>query len=282
MNLLEQTQYLIKKTGLKPDRLKGQNFCVDEKVLADVVKTAEVSKNDTVLEVGAGFGFLTVKLAKAAGRVIAVEIDQDLIKVLRNLEKVYDNLEVVEGDILKISNFPSHGALYGVARNDFKVVANLPYSITSVFLRKFLTARPKPVSMTLLLQQEVAIRICAAAGQMSLLALSVQLYSEPKIVKLVSASSFWPKPRVDSAILHLGRIRDFPYAQEISEQHFWQVLRSSFCSKRKTLANNLASSLHLAKIEAETALKQAGLKPLVRAQELALADWLTLGKILLT
>ena len=154
----------------------------------------------------------------------------------------------------------------------------MPYSITSTFLKKFLTGELKPESMTLLIQKEVAQRICARAGQMSLLALSVQLYAQPKIIRFVSKNSFWPKPKVDSAILQIDKIGGFPYQSQVEEQKFWQVLKIGFSAKRKTLENNLANGFYLPKEKARQIIVQAGLKPISRAQELSLAEWLRLAK----
>jgi len=266
MNLLEQTKILIRQNNLRPDKLKGQNFCVDEHVLANMIKAAEVTAKDTVVEVGAGFGFLTESLAHQAGRVIAVELEPALARILKNIQAVNDNLEVLEGDILRIQD---HGLL---KVDKFKIVANLPYSITSVFLKKFLTAKNKPESMTLLLQREVAERICARAGQMSLLAISVQLYAQPKIVSFIPSISFWPIPKVQSAIIKIDQLKPFPYS-DISEDHFWRVVKSGFCAKRKTLHNNLANSLHLSKDQVSAILAKVGLKITVRAQELTLTNW---------
>lgn len=272
MNLLEQTKYLIKQTGLHPDKIKGQNFCVDESVLVDMVNEADIKKTDVVLEVGAGFGFLTQFLVKTAGNVIAVEIEPMLVNVLRNLEKVNYNLQVVEGDIFKIVNSKFGG--------NYKIAANIPYSITSAFLKKFLTASVLPQSITLLLQKEAAKRVCAPPGQMSLLSLSVQLYATPKIIRIVKPASFWPSPKVDSAILKIENISAFPFAGQVGEKFFWQVLKSGFCSRRKTLENNLANCLHLNKSEVSRILAEIGFKKAVRAQELAVHDWLKIALLL--
>jgi len=271
MDLLSQTKYLIKKIGLKPDRFKGQNFCVDENVIKTMVQTAAISQDDTILEVGPGLGFLTQELLKSAGKVIAVELDKQIVKLLRRLENVYPNLEVVEGNILRITNDE-------LRMTNYKIVANLPYNITSAFLKKFLTAEHRPESMTLLLQKEVAERICAKVGQMSLLSVSVQLYSQPKIIRIVSRQSFWPMPKVDSAILQIDRIQPFPFSQQVTEKVFWQVVRFGFSSKRKQLHNNLRSSLHLTPAQTARMFKAAGLDEKMRAQELSLADWVKLAQ----
>ncbi|MDP2586374.1 MAG: 16S rRNA (adenine(1518)-N(6)/adenine(1519)-N(6))-dimethyltransferase RsmA [Candidatus Komeilibacteria bacterium] len=273
MNLLEQTQYLIKKSGLKPNRLKGQNFCIDEKVLANMIKAAEVTAKETVVEVGAGFGFLTEALVKKAGQVIAVELEPVLARILKNIQAVNANLEVMEGDILTIQD---HGLL---KVDKYKIVANLPYSITSVFLKKFLTAKNQPSSMTLLLQREVAERICARAGQLSLLAISVQLYARPTIVSFIQPASFWPKPTVQSAIIKIDQLHAFPYS-DVKEEHFWRIVKSGYCAKRKTLHNNLANSLHHPKDQVSEILAKIGLKNTVRAQELTIEHWHNLTLIL--
>ncbi|MBU1131266.1 ribosomal RNA small subunit methyltransferase A [Patescibacteria group bacterium] len=269
MDLLFQTKFFIKKTGLKPDKLKGQNFCVDEEVIKEMVRVAQVSNKDMVLEVGPGFGFLTAELLKKAKQVMAVELEKKLIGVLKRLEKVHQNLEVVEGDIFKIPNYKF--------KNSYKIVSNLPYSITSAFLKKFLTADNKPQAMTLLIQKEVAERICAKPGQMSRLALSVQLYGRPQIIKIVSPESFWPQPKVASAILQIDNIMAFPYADRLAEKDFWRIVRSGFCSKRKQLHNNLAGSLQLPADKVKQILLKLSLDPKIRAQELSINNWVELS-----
>ncbi|MFA6304231.1 MAG: 16S rRNA (adenine(1518)-N(6)/adenine(1519)-N(6))-dimethyltransferase RsmA [Patescibacteria group bacterium] len=269
MNLLEQTQYLIKKTGLKPDKLKGQNFCIDQKVLTDMIKASGLTNKDNVLEVGPGFGFLTAELVKKAAHVTAVELEPALFKIIKNMQAVHNNLQAIEGDILKINDnrLPSE---------PYKIIANLPYGITSAFLKKFLTSSQKPQSITLLIQKEVAERICAPAGQLSLLGISVQLYAQPKIMGIVLPKSFWPMPAVNSAIINISSIRPFPY-DDVAEEVFWRTVRAGFCAKRKTLQNNLANSFHISKEQALKLLNSANLAPLIRAQELSVKDWHTLS-----
>ncbi len=270
MDLLEQTKYLIKKTGLTPDKLKGQNFCIDENVLSQMVKTAGIKKSDTVLEVGPGFGFLTQELVKLARKVIAVELDKKLFANLKNLSEVVDNLKVVNKDILKITNNQ-------LPITNYKIVSNLPYGISSAFLKKFLTAEKKPQSITLLLQKEVAERICAPVGEMSLLSVSVQLYCQPEIIADVGHESFYPAPNVESAIIHFKNIIDFPFSEEIEEKKYWQMVRAGFCSKRKTIENNLANSFHFSKEKTKKIIEKSGIKPVARAQELSVKDWLSLS-----
>jgi len=270
MNLLEKTKLLLKQTRLRPDKLKGQNFCVDEKVLQDMVLTAGLKKNETVLEVGPGFGFLTEKLLQACGRVIAVELERSLADLLKKSSGLYENLEVIGGDILKLD-------ISKIIAGPYKIAANLPYSITSFFLKKFLTAKAKPESMTLLVQREVAERICARPGVMSLLALSVQLYAKPEIIKKIDSSSFWPQPKVISAIIKIEEIRDFPFAEQVEEKVFWQIIKAGFCARRKTLENNLSNSFHLDKAKVKKIIEKAGLLSKVRPQELNLDSWLKIA-----
>jgi len=273
MNLLEKTKLLLKQTHLRPDKLKGQNFCIDEKVLQEMIASAELKKDETVLEVGPGFGFLTEQLVQKCGRVVAVELEPVLASLLKKSEWLSKNLEVIFGDILKLD-------VSKIITGKYKIVANLPYSITSFFLKKFLTSEHKPGSMTLLVQQEVAERICALPGEMSLLALSVQLYAKPKIIKKVGSICFWPQPKVVSAILKIEDIHDFPFAKQIQEVIFWQVLRAGFCAKRKTLENNLSNSFHVSKVEIGKILEKTGLLGNVRAQELSLDNWLEVATAL--
>ena len=270
MNLLEKTKLLLKQTRLRPDKLKGQNFCVDEKVLQDMVLTAGLKKNETVLEVGPGFGFLTEKLLQACGRVIAVELEPALADLLKKSSGLYENLEVIGGDILKLD-------ISEIITGPYKIAANLPYSITSFFLKKFLTAKVKPESITLLVQREVAERICARPGAMSLLALSVQLYAKPEIIKKIDSSSFWPQPKVVSAIIKIEEIRDFPFAEQVEEKVFWQIIKAGFCARRKTLENNLSNSFHLDKAKVKKIIEKAGLLSKVRPQELNLDSWLKIA-----
>lgn len=270
MDLLTQTKQLIKQFKLSPDKFKGQNFCVDQRVLTAMIKYAGVNQQSNVLEVGPGFGFLTGELCQKARKVMAVELDHKLFGVVKKFENVYQNLEVVNQDIMK---FEVASAKF----ENYKIVANLPYSITSAFLKKFLATEPKPESLTLLLQRAVAERICAGPGQMSLLAVSVQLYSQPAIQEIVKAEAFWPQPAVDSAIITFDHLQPFPYARAIDEKTFWQVVRAGFCSKRKQLHNNLKNSFHLTNQQTEKLFQISGLNPIIRAQQLRLKEWLVLA-----
>ncbi len=272
-DLLPEIKDICRLLEIKPKRSKGQNFLVTEKIYDDIVAAAGISAGDTVLEIGPGLGFLTLKLAKIAKKVIAVELDDQLAEYLSAGINASgrENIEIVNQDILKF-DLGKHLA----PAEDYKIVANLPYNITSIFLRNFLSAEHKPLSLTLMLQKEVAERMVAEAPDMSLLALSVQYYSEPHIVRPVKAGNFWPEPQVDSAVIHLA-LRpasifgdDFEGARDLS---FFRLARIGFSAKRKMLKNNLAGGLKIAAAEAARRLQEAGLPPAVRAEDLSLDDW---------
>ncbi|MEI7498424.1 MAG: 16S rRNA (adenine(1518)-N(6)/adenine(1519)-N(6))-dimethyltransferase RsmA [Candidatus Falkowbacteria bacterium] len=272
MSLLLQTQELCRQHGIIPARSKGQNFLIEENVYEAVVDAANLIKDDLVLEVGPGFGFLTARLAKRVKKVIAVELDSNLANFLKNffVSQKIANVELIEADVLKLALNSS-----GLAK--YKIVSNLPYNISSIFLRKFLTAEHKPESLTLLLQKEVAERIVAKPGEMSLLALSVQFYAEPKIVQIVPAKAFWPAPKIDSALISIIIKSEAP---KVSEKSFFRLAKFGFSAKRKKLKNNLAGGLSIDAVLAGEYLTQIGLSADVRAEDLSLEHWLDLYQLL--
>ena len=303
MNLLEQTKELCRLYNIKPARSKGQNFLIQEKIYDDIAAAAELKTDDVVLEVGPGLGFLTAKLAKIAKQVIAIELDDKLAEVLKTglAAKGVKNVEVVNEDVLKLMNKTpltsfDKGGISGKTPltplfkgGDYKVVANLPYNITSIFLRKFLEMDNRPESMVLMLQQEVVERICAKAGNMSLLAVSVQFYAKPEIVEIVGKENFWPEPEVDSAIVKITPLiplykgdknpPDPLYQGGINEKEFFRLVKFGFSAKRKMLKNNLAAGFKINQAEAENKITKAGFNPKIRAQELSVDDWLKLALI---
>jgi len=255
---------------IQPSRSQGQNFLIDQNILQKIIKTADLKKDDIVLEVGAGLGVLTKALAPLVKQVIAIEQDRELFKVLKEELKEFKNTELINNDVFKI-DFTKLKSL----KRDFKIVANIPYNITSMFIRNSLSLEPKSKEMTLLVQKEVAKRIMAQPGQMSLLAVSVQYYASPKIIFLVKRNSFWPVPAVDSSILKITEIKK----NQKEDKEFFQLVKIGFSSKRKQLQNNLANGYGFSKEKAINLLKKGGFKPTVRAQELSISDWLKLGLI---
>lgn len=268
MDLFEQTKNLCKLYDIKPARSRGQNFLIEEKIYNDIVAVADLKTDDVVLEVGPGLGFLTAKLAALVKRLIAVELDDKLAEVLKIglAAKNIQNVELINDDILNFS-----ATNYDLKK--YKIVANLPYNITSIFLRKFLEAEAKPELMVLMLQKEVAERIAAKPGEMSLLSVSAQFYAEPEIMENVPKKYFWPEPEVDSAIIKL-KIKSDKY--QVDEKKFFQLVKFGFSARRKMLKNNLAAGFKIETAEAADKIKQAGFNEKIRAQELSVGDWLKL------
>lgn len=267
-----QIEQFLRDNRLAPLKSLGQNFLLDETVLEQMVKTADIGAHDTVLEIGPGLGFLTDVLGQKAGRVVALEKDRGLAK---HLEQNYQagKVQIVAGDVLRL-NLPELLAKQAVA--EYKLVANIPYYITSAIIKLFLTTERQPQSMTLLVQQEVAERICAAPGEMSVLALSVQLLGEPQTVMKVPRTAFYPAPDVDSAILHIAGIGK-RFADE-EYRKFFRLIKIGFAAKRKKLVNNLSNGLQIPRAEVEKVLIARGLSADIRAQDLSPEDWVGLVK----
>lgn len=281
MNLLEQTKELCKIYEIHPQRSKGQNFLIQENVFEEIVAAAEITAEECVLEVGPGLGFMTSKLAQAAKRVVAVELDDRLAEILQlglDAHQI-NNVTVVNKNILDLANAEGFKEL-GLEK--YKIVANLPYNITSIFLRKFLeNAAIRPQSMILMLQKEVAERIVAASGKMSMLSLSIHFFATAEIIHNVPRQYFWPQPDVDSAVIKIvarpeARIKADKNNSHFSEKEFFKLAKFGFGSKRKMLKNNLAGGYHLSNDEAEKLLIAAGLNPKTRAEELTIDEWLNL------
>lgn len=256
-------------------RSLGQHFLRCDWVASTLVKTADLGPDDTVLEIGPGTGILTRELAKSAGQVIAVEKDELLASKLRMElagEKIY-NVIVFEGDVLKLtkSDFVriSKSDFNSLNFNSLKIVANIPYYLTSRLLRLLLENRPWPALIVLTIQKEVAQRITAKPPHMNLLALSVQAFGRPEIIKTVPASCFWPKPKVDSAIIKISNISDAFFTKNaIDKALFFEIVRRAFSQKRKLLTSSLRSYFGQHPV-----LTKAGLPDKARPQELDLEQW---------
>jgi 16S rRNA (adenine1518-N6/adenine1519-N6)-dimethyltransferase len=227
---------------------------------------ARVTSQDIVLEIGAGLGSLTCYLAMVAHKVVAVEIDSALIPALEQVVGQFHNVQVVEGDILALD------PVQLVSGSAYLVVANIPYYITSALIRHLLEASIPPSRLVLTIQQEVAKRICALPGDMSLLALSVQVYGHPEIIAGIPAGAFYPPPNVDSAILRID-ILPSPLIPSHQLDVFFRLIKAGFSQKRKTLRNALAAGLHLSRPAVEAMLKDAQIDPMRRAETLSLSEW---------
>lgn len=261
-----QARELLRRFGLRARKGLGQHFLVDRGVLRKVIRAAELEPDDLVLEVGPGLGILTEELAKGVARVIAIEVDSRLASILRQSLAQLPNLTIVNADVLEIE--PEE--LIGVGQS-YKVVANLPYYIASPVLRRFLESSVKPRRMVVMVQKEVAQSIVAPPGQMSLLSVAVQLYGKPAIVDYVPARSFYPAPKVDSAILSIDVYPRPAVAVEVRE--FFRVVRAGFSAPRKQLRNALALGLSLEPEAAAALLHRAGISPQRRAQTLTIEEW---------
>lgn len=254
----------------------GQNFLRDEKVLEHIIQTADLKADDFVIEIGPGTGILTEKLIENSKKVIAIEKDDALFEKLKKEYGDNKKMELIHNDILKL-NLPEVISSYDLTDGSYKLVANIPYYITSPIIRLFLETVYPPDAMTLMVQREVAERICAKPGQDSLLSISVKYYADPEIIFFVDRKSFWPVPEVDSAVIHIA-CRKKRVAKKESAS-FFRVVKAGFSAKRKTLVNNLAAGLHLDKTVVEQKILSAGFLPSVRAQELVVPDWKKLAEL---
>jgi 16S rRNA (adenine1518-N6/adenine1519-N6)-dimethyltransferase len=271
-----QVKRLLRQSGLRARKSLGQHFLADESVLQTIVEAAELSPADTVIEVGPGLGILTVELVKRAGNVVAVELDIKLASQLKHRLASLINLRVINADILKIS---LSELLEGASH--YKVVANLPYYITSPVLRYFVEASPKPSLMVVMVQKEVGEAIVAGPGKMSLLAVSLQVYSKPRIISHVPAQCFYPQPKVDSVIVRFDLLSS-PAVKIADIGGFFDLVRAGFSSPRKQLHNSLAHSLGMKPAETILLLEEANIDSKRRAETLSLEEWARLYEVLET
>ncbi len=301
---------LLRQYQLRPRKSLGQNFLTDEHALAQIVASAGITRDDVVLEIGPGLGSLTRHLAEAAHHVIAVEIDQSLLPPLQSVVAEYPNVSIVHGDILQIdparlvtgqlvtgqsvtgqsvdpsTHLPvdrltdspvdqSTNLLSYQSASHYKVVANIPYYITSAIIRHLLEAAIKPSTIVLTVQQEVAQRIVAQPDDMNLLAVSVQFYGTPRIVQRIKAGAFYPAPDVDSAVVRID-LPDEPLYAVDDVDMFFRVAKAGFGQKRKQLHNALRAGLSLPGEQIDAMLTAAGIDPKRRAETLSLPEWVKL------
>lgn len=287
LNSAASVKIICEELGIIPTKSKGQNFLIDKNILDKIINAADLKKGDTVLEVGPGFGVLTEELVKRVQKVFAVELDKKLFDYLQNIFRATSGItpfvrgapqsprrdtqcpkvKFINTDILK-------SEIKNLKLGRYKVVANLPYQITSAVIRKFLENDIKPELLVLMVQKEVAERICARPGDMSLLSISVQFYGKPEIAARVSKNSFWPVPKVDSAILKITLIK----RKKTDEEKFFRIVRAGFAHPRKQLRRNLADGLNLPVEKIDAAIMSAKLNPKIRAEELGVEDWIKIVK----
>lgn len=252
-----------------PKKSLGQHWLKDRQVLSDIAEAAEITSLDTVLEIGPGLGTLTSELLRRAEKVIAVELDGELAAKLPG-QFPGKTLAVINEDILDFD--------LSMLPKDYIVVANVPYYITSKIIQKLLTSDNKPKTTVLLIQKEVAVRLAAEPGNMSILSISAQIYGEVELDQLVHAHFFTPPPKVDSQVVVI-KTRSEPLISFEDEKRFFKVVKAGFSAKRKKLRSSLSAGLNLPKPEVEAILKQAGINPDDRAEALAINQWIDLMKI---
>lgn len=251
----------------------GQNFLNSKTVARDIVRAAELSSGETVLEIGPGKGFLTGELLATGARVIAVEKDDRMIPLLEekfSAEIQNGKLAFIHGDVLAFEP-----EAYGLTAGKYKLVANIPYYLTGAIVRMFLEMEEKPGRMILMVQKEVADRIVARDGKESILSIAVKAYGTPRIIKKVPARYFTPVPKVDSAVLAIERISGKHFKNRTEEERFFEIVKAGFAHKRKQIAGNLRD---LFGARTETLLSRAGVKPNVRAEDVTLEQWLVLSR----
>lgn len=261
----------LKKENLWADKDLGQNFLVNFSILKKIIKAAELKPEDNVVEIGPGLGILTKELAKNVSHVHAIELDKNLIKILQRELASFSNINLEQGNALK-SRLPVVS---------YKLVANIPYYITSPLLRHFLQPinpeEKRPTLIVLLVQKEVAKKICATDGKHSMLSLQTQIFGKPSIVEIVPKNDFYPQPKVDSAILKI-EVYEEPLIQNMKK--FQKITSISFAQRRKTLLNTLQNSTNLSKEDTEELLIKSGIDPQRRPQTLSIEEWNTLLKTL--
>lgn len=279
MNLTSKNviKSLLNKYRTRPFKGWGQNFLIDKSILRKIVESAHLQPDDIILEIGPGIGTLTRELAKRVKKVIAIEKDKKMVEILKETLKDFGNVKIFQGDILKSK------IQYLISNIQYKVVANLPYYIVSPVTRKFLEkVEVKPRYMILMVQKEVAQRICARPPEMSLLAVSVQFYSKPEILFYVPKNSFWPQPKVDGATIKIVPNSPLVFSTIVKNASkkslFFRIVKAGFSQPRKQIANNLSKMLKLDKEEIKQWLLKNKIEPSQRAETLSIEDWIKLTK----
>ena len=269
---LAEAKSQLHRLGARAKKGLGQHFLVDRSVLDKIVSAAELVSSDTVIEVGPGLGILTEELLKKAGKVIAIEVDSKLASSLEKKLSKSPQLTVLNTDVLQLD---PRELLEG--RRNYKVVANLPYYIAAPILRHFLEASLKPSLMVVMVQKEVGQTIAAAPGEMSILGISIQLYGKPNIVDYVPAESFYPQPKVDSAIVRI-EVYPRPAVEAGDITGFFDIVKAGFSAPRKQIRNSLALGLQVTSADAEVLLEKADIAPKRRPETLSLKEWAKLHR----
>lgn len=273
MSKLDELISLLEKNGLWAKKRFGQNFLIDEGVFDQIIEAADLKTTDNIVEVGPGTGFLTERLIEKVKLVTAIEKDLDMVRLLADRFSDVKNLDVIHSDILKISTKD-----YGLRTKQYKVVANIPYYITSPLLKHFLQSDHPPELMVLLVQKEVGEKICGITGK-SLVTIQTQLFGVPELVGFVPPNAFHPAPKVESAILRI-KLHKKPLIPAAQMKDFMRLVKFGYSQKRKKLSNTLAAGLRIKSSEMAVILKEADIDPDLRADHLGIEEWKRLGKVL--
>jgi len=273
MNLFSKKtiKELFDKYEAKPLKKLGQNFLIDKRIVSKIIETAELNKDEIILEIGPGIGTLTQEISKKvhSGKVVAVEKDPKMVEILKETLKEFNNYNIIQENILKLN-------IKSLALKPYKVIANLPFYLTAPVIRQFLESENPPKEMILIIQKEVAQQICSKPPKMSILTISVQFYAQVKIIKYISKESFWPQPKVNAAIIKI-----IPFTEKIKNYNvdlFFKIVKAGFAHPRKQLINNLAKKLKIDKNETKEWLLENKIEPTQRAETLTVENWTNLTK----
>lgn len=272
MNLEQETKYILNKYNAHANKGYGQNFLIDQNVVDGILEKADVNKEDLIIEIGPGLGNLTSPLLENAGKVICIELDPKMVSILKDRFSLYENFELINEDVLKVdlNKLIEENRKFKTA----KVVANLPYYITTPIIMKLLEDKLNLESITVMVQKEVAERLADSPGgkEVGSITYSIHYYTNPEIVIDVPRDSFIPSPNVDSAVIKLEVLKE-PKIKVLDEALFFKVVKHSFLQKRKTLINSLSNSGFLNKTFLETMLTDLNIDLRVRAEQLSLEDF---------
>lgn len=274
MNLFEETKFLMKKYGITANKNLGQNFLIDESVIMDACDSANINKEDLVIEIGPGLGTLTKYILERAGKVICVELDDRMIDILKERFFLYENFEIINEDILKVDLHKLIKEEKNEKIKNVKIVANLPYYITTPIIMKLLEERLDLQSITVMVQKEVAERLIAVPGEKftGAITYSVYYYADSENVRIVDKSSFIPEPSVESEVINL-KIRENPPVNVNNEELFFKLIKIAFMQRRKTLVNSLSNSGFIEKNKIIEILKQLNINENIRAEKLSIQDF---------
>ena len=274
MNLFEETKFLMKKYEITANKNLGQNFLIDESVIIDACDSANINKEDLVIEIGPGLGTLTKYILERAGKVICVELDDRMIDILKERFFLYENFEIINEDILKVDLHKLIKEEKNGNIKNVKIVANLPYYITTPIIMKLLEERLDLQSITVMVQKEVAERLIAVPGEKftGAITYSVYYYADSENVRIVDKSYFIPEPSVESEVINL-KIRENPPVNVNNEELFFKLIKIAFMQRRKTLVNSLSNSGFIEKNKIIEILKQLNINENIRAEKLSIQDF---------